>query len=113
MYKPVVICYYHIVLDFHLKVKHTLFTDCKAGYITGMATIRMTVCIEEALFKRGEELAQELQISRSRLYTLALESFFEENEKLKLANAPGSVNIGSLAADKLDLFSDYPTGPRS
>lgn len=104
------LCCHRVVLGFQLKETYALYTDDKAGYITGMATIRTTVYIEEVLFKRAEELAQELQISRSRLYTLALESFFEEYEKLKLANAPGGVSIDELAPAKLDLFSDHPVG---
>lgn len=75
-----------------------------------MATISMTVSMDDVLFKRVEELAQELQISRSHLYALALESFFEEYEKLKLANASGNIDIDELFPAKLDLFSHYSDG---
>ncbi len=70
-----------------------------------MATIRTTVSIDEALFNRAEEVAQEMQISRSRLYTLALESIIEKYEKLKLANASGSVSVDELTPAMLDLFA--------
>ena len=70
-----------------------------------MATVRTTLYIDEALFNRAEEVAQEMQISRSQLYTLALESIIERYEKLKLANAPGSVSVEELTPAGLDLFA--------
>jgi metal-responsive CopG/Arc/MetJ family transcriptional regulator len=75
-----------------------------------MAMIRTTVSIDESLFKRAEELAHELHISRSRLYSLALESFIEEYEKRKLVNSPGGVNIDELTPAKHNFFADRPAG---
>lgn len=78
-----------------------------------MATIRTTVHVDEALFKRAEEVAQEMQISRSRLYALALESIIERYEKLKLANAPGSFSIDELTPAMPDLFAYHSPETRS
>jgi metal-responsive CopG/Arc/MetJ family transcriptional regulator len=43
-----------------------------------MTTIKTAVSIEETLFRRAEALAEELQVSRSRLISLALEAYIAQ-----------------------------------
>lgn len=49
-----------------------------------MTTIKTAISIEEGLFHRADELAEELELSRSRLVALALERliFYYETRKL-------------------------------
>lgn len=49
-----------------------------------MTTIKTAVSLPESLFEQAETLADELRISRSRLFTLAVEAFVQryENERL-------------------------------
>lgn len=49
-----------------------------------MTTIKTAVSLPESLFEQAETLAAELTISRSRLFTLAIEAFVQryENERL-------------------------------
>ena len=89
--------------------KRGVYICVGVGYIISVATIRISVSIDEVLFKRAEKLAQEMQISRSRLYSLALEGFIEEYQKRKLANASGGVNIDELTSAKFSFFADRPT----
>jgi hypothetical protein len=49
-----------------------------------MTTIKTAVSIEEGLFHQADELAQELQLSRSRLISLALERLLRDYETKKL-----------------------------
>lgn len=56
-----------------------------------MGTIKTAISLQEPLFKQLEALARELDISRSHLFTLALEEFIRryENQRLfeKINNA--------------------------
>jgi hypothetical protein len=49
-----------------------------------MATVKTAISLPEALFEQAQTLADELSISRSRLFTLAVEAFVQryENERL-------------------------------
>lgn len=49
-----------------------------------MSTVKTAVSLPESLFEQAETLAHELSVSRSRLFTLAVEAFVQryENEKL-------------------------------
>ena len=49
-----------------------------------MTSIKTAVSIEEDLFNQAEDLAEELQVSRSRLVTIALESLIRDHQTKKL-----------------------------
>ncbi len=49
-----------------------------------MATVKTAVSIEESLFERAEVLAEELQVSRSRVFAIALEQFLQRYEGKRL-----------------------------
>ena len=45
-----------------------------------MATVKTAISIQESLFDRVNELAEELQIPRSQLFSLAVEEFIRQHE---------------------------------
>ncbi len=49
-----------------------------------MATVKTAISLDESLFARVEELACEMQVSRSRLVALALEEFVRRRENQQL-----------------------------
>lgn len=44
-----------------------------------MANVKTVISLQEALFEQAEALANELKISRSRLFSLALENFIRRS----------------------------------
>jgi hypothetical protein len=62
-----------------------------------MTTIKTAVSIEETLFRRVEATASEMQVSRSRLISMALEVFFAECRKRE---------IGAILEEE---YADGPT----
>lgn len=70
-------------------------------YTFSMTTIKTAVSIEKELFHQVEELAGELQVSRSRLVSLALSAFIERHETQKLVDKLNEVYAdGNNAEDK-------------
>jgi predicted transcriptional regulator len=63
-----------------------------------MANIKTAVSLDEVLFRKADSLAEELNISRSRLFALALEQFLRENNKQKMQE-----KLNEVYADGLDL----------
>jgi metal-responsive CopG/Arc/MetJ family transcriptional regulator len=55
-----------------------------------MANIKTAISIQESLFKQAEALAQEMQVSRSRLFVLALENFIRDYQDKQLFEAINS-----------------------
>ena len=49
-----------------------------------MPNVKTAISIQESLFKEAESLAQELEVSRSQLFAMALESFIREREDRQL-----------------------------
>ena len=52
-----------------------------------MANIKTAISLQESLFREIEILAQELQISQSRLFALAAEAFIQRHQNQKLLQA--------------------------
>jgi len=52
-----------------------------------MPNIKTAISLQESLFDQIEELAEELQISRSRLFALAAEAFVKQHQNQKLLEA--------------------------
>lgn len=50
-------------------------------------TIKTAISVDETLFEKVEILAQELSISRSRLFALAAQEFIEKHENQHLLEA--------------------------
>ncbi len=49
-----------------------------------MTTIKTAISLQTSLFDQAEELARELNVSRSRLFVLALEEFIRQYQDRKL-----------------------------
>jgi metal-responsive CopG/Arc/MetJ family transcriptional regulator len=52
-----------------------------------MANVKTAISLQQSLFEQVEALAQELQISRSRLFVLAVEAFIQRYQNQKLLEA--------------------------
>ncbi len=60
-----------------------------------MATVKTAISIQESLFKRVNDLAEELQISRSQVYALAVEEFIKQHENRGISDALNEVYDGT------------------
>jgi len=49
-----------------------------------MTTVKTAISLQKTLFEKAEELAREMQVPRSRLFTLALEDFLRRHESKQL-----------------------------
>ena len=52
-----------------------------------MANVKTAISLQQSLFDRVDALAHELTISRSRLFTMAVEEFIQRHENQKLLEA--------------------------
>lgn len=52
-----------------------------------MTNIKTAISLQQSLFEQIEVLAEELQISRSRLFALAAEAFIQHHQNQKLLEA--------------------------
>ncbi|MBA3469642.1 MAG: CopG family transcriptional regulator [Herpetosiphonaceae bacterium] len=66
-----------------------------------MATVKTAISLQESLFSQVEELAREMQLSRSQLVALALEAFVERQHNQHLLR---EIN---------QAYDVEPMGPRS
>ena len=73
------------------KPSYGLDTDAETGYtigrkdgITKMANVKTAVSLRKDLFEQVEALANEMKISRSRLFVLALEEFLRRHQNQQL-----------------------------
>ncbi|MCK4356413.1 CopG family transcriptional regulator [Candidatus Bipolaricaulota bacterium] len=67
-----------------------------------MANVKTAISLQQSLFEQVDALAQEMQISRSRLFALAVEAFIQHHQNQKLLEA---IN---------DAYADLPdAGERS
>lgn len=49
-----------------------------------MGNVKTAISIQESLFEQADALAHELEISRSRLFVMALEAFIQEYQNRQL-----------------------------
>ena len=56
-----------------------------------MTTVKTAISLQKKLFEQAEELAREMEISRSRLFVLALEDFLRRHENRQLLEAINAV----------------------
>ena len=52
-----------------------------------MSSIKTAISIQESIFKQVETIAQEMKVSRSRLFVLALENFIRDYQDRQLFEA--------------------------
>jgi len=71
-----------------------------------MGNIKTAISIQEALFKQADELARVMNISRSRLFVLAVEAFIQRYQNQKLLDEINSAYEGeSDTAEEIRLRS--------
>jgi metal-responsive CopG/Arc/MetJ family transcriptional regulator len=52
-----------------------------------MANVKTAISLQKSLFEQVERLAQEMKVSRSRLFVLALENFIQDYQDQQLFEA--------------------------
>jgi predicted transcriptional regulator len=62
-----------------------------------MDTIKTAISVNKSLFEQAEELAREMNVSRSRLYSLALEEYIRRQENRAMFE-----QFNAAYADELD-----------
>lgn len=75
-----------------------------------MPNVKTAISMPEALFKKAEEMANRLEISRSQLFALALESFirqYKNKHLLEKINAAYSDAPDSVESQYRELMKDY------
>jgi metal-responsive CopG/Arc/MetJ family transcriptional regulator len=68
-----------------------------------MATIKTAISIQESLFEQVNDLAEELQIPRSQLFTLAVEEFIKRHENHTIFEALNEVYAAAPDPDEESL----------
>jgi len=72
-----------------------------------MAVVKTAISIKEPLFHKLEELADEMEMSRSRLLALALEEFIERHENLRLLETLNAVYADDPQEEELELAAKH------
>ena len=67
-------------------------------------TIKTAVSLPKALFRRAEELAQEMKVSRSKLLTLALQDYILRMENEQLLKEINRSVLDAMDEDDEKLF---------
>jgi metal-responsive CopG/Arc/MetJ family transcriptional regulator len=65
-----------------------------------MPTVKTAISIQESLFDQVNELAEELQIPRSQLFTLAVEEFIKRHENRSIFEALNEVYAAAPDPDE-------------
>lgn len=65
-----------------------------------MSNIKTAVSIKESLFKKAETLAKKLEISRSKLFAVALENFIRQQENRELLKKINEVYSQAFSPDE-------------
>jgi metal-responsive CopG/Arc/MetJ family transcriptional regulator len=59
-----------------------------------MANVKTAISLQESLFEQAESMAREMSISRSRLFTLALEEFIRRYHNRRLLEQINAAHEG-------------------
>lgn len=73
-----------------------------------MANIKTAISIDEGIFKKAEEMARQMKISRSQLFTMALDKYLRDIENKRMLE---KINAVYEAPDPED--DEYMTRVRS
>jgi metal-responsive CopG/Arc/MetJ family transcriptional regulator len=68
-----------------------------------MTIVKTAVSIESELFKKAEDTAEKLNISRSRLFQLALENYIRQYENLSILDKLNSVYSEKISEHEQDF----------
>jgi metal-responsive CopG/Arc/MetJ family transcriptional regulator len=69
--------------------------------------VKTAISIKEPLFEMLEKLADEMDMSRSRLLALALEEFIERHENLRLLEALNAAYADNTQEEELELAAQH------
>jgi metal-responsive CopG/Arc/MetJ family transcriptional regulator len=75
-----------------------------------MSSVKTAISIHESLFKKAEVLAQKLSLSRSQLFSMALESFinkYENNQLFQQINAAYEIEPNLAEQEYQERMKDY------
>lgn len=86
------------------RLKQDIYIGRTAIHTSGMATIKTSILIEETLFRRAKELAEELQVSWSRLVSLALKAYIEHYEAQKITDKLNEVYADGLTQEDEEIL---------
>jgi hypothetical protein len=81
----------------------------RRGYTFGitkvhvMAAVKTAISIDKPLFEATQRLARKLKVSRSRLFTLALERYLESHNNQRLLTKLNRVHGGERDGDEIEL----------
>jgi metal-responsive CopG/Arc/MetJ family transcriptional regulator len=67
------------------------------------ATVKTAVSLRKDLFDRAEAVAGQMCVPRSRLFSLALESFLERRERLRILDRLDAACSGEATPEERDL----------
>lgn len=67
-----------------------------------MTNIKTAISLQKSLFDQAEEIAERMQVSRSRLYSQALEIFIRDYQEKQLFNA-----INKACSDENNESQDH------
>lgn len=65
-----------------------------------MANVKLAISIKESLFREAEALARELKISRSQVFSMAMEKFLKESENQRLLEKINRAYAGAPTAEE-------------
>ena len=71
-----------------------------------MGSIKTAISLEEPLFEQIEALAQEMKVSRSRLFALAAQEFLARHENRKLLEAINHAYSDMPTAEEDELLAE-------
>jgi metal-responsive CopG/Arc/MetJ family transcriptional regulator len=69
-----------------------------------MAIVKTAISLQESLFEQIEAVVEEMQISRSRFFALAAESFIQQHENQKLLIELNAAYDDVLDAEEQELL---------
>jgi metal-responsive CopG/Arc/MetJ family transcriptional regulator len=70
-----------------------------------MAVVKTAVSLQEELYEKLENLAEELKMPRSRLYSLALEEYAERYRRQKLQEQMNAAYSDGLDEEEQELLT--------
>ena len=68
-----------------------------------MTIVKTAISLESELFKKAEKAAEKLNISRSRLFQLALENYINQYENLSILDRLNSVYSEKISEHEQDF----------
>ena len=71
-----------------------------------MAKTKTAISLEESLFEQVDSIAQEMNISRSHLFSIAVEEFIERHQNQKMLEALNKVYEDGPEASELQLLRE-------